>query len=241
LKRLRNGKLIAVLAIITVASSVNAFGVKKSVPTAKPKARHHRVRRIAWNPVMKGSHESMLRQNEEIDRLNLPRIEDLSQLEELKANDQLVPLEDTRSFQIDPKLDPDYRYAKPWTRDFVADLSDAYYQQFHTSLIVTSAVRTVEYQKKLRRRNHNAAPEAGDTASSHLAGLTIDISKRGMTRVQHKWFENYLAGMRDQNLIEAAEERRQACFHIMVSERYAEYRYRQTNATTTETVIASQD
>jgi hypothetical protein len=128
-----------------------------------------------------------------------------------------------------------YRYAKPWTRDFVADLSDAYYQQFRTPLIVTSAVRTVEYQKKLRRRNHNAAPELGETASSHLAGLTVDISKRGMTRAQHKWFENYLANMRDQNFVEAAEERRQACFHIMVSERYAEYRDRQAVAAETPT------
>ena len=118
-------------------------------------------------------------------------------------------------------------------------MSDAYYQQFHTSFIVTSAVRTIEYQKKLRRRNHNAAPETGDTASSHLAGLTIDISKRGMTKAQHKWFENYLASMREQNLIEAAEERRQACFHIMVSERYAEYRDRQ--AVAAEKPVESQD
>jgi Family of unknown function (DUF5715) len=110
-------------------------------------------------------------------------------------------------------------------------LSSAYYERFRTPLTVTSAVRTIEYQKKLRRRNRNAAPEMGETASSHLAGLTIDISKRGMTRTQHKWFEDYLANMRDQNLVEAAEERRQACFHIMVSERYAEWRDRQAVAT----------
>lgn len=228
---MRHGKLTAFIAFVIVATSANAFAVtKRAVSTAKLKPRHHRVRRINWNPLIKGSHESMLRQNEEIDRLGLPRIEDAGQLEELKATEQLVPLEDTRSFQISPKLDPEYRYAKPWTRDFVADLSDAYYEQFHTPLVVTSAVRTVEYQKKLRRRNRNAAPETGDTASSHLAGLTVDIAKRGMTRAQHKWFENYLAGMRDQNLIEAAEERRQACFHIMVSERYSEYRDRQSVA-----------
>ena len=181
----------------------------------------------------------MLRQNEEIDRLGLPRIEDQGQLEELKATEQLVPLEGTRSFIVDPHLDPEYRYSKPWTRDFVADMSSAYYDRFHAPLTVTSAVRTVEYQKKLRRRNHNAAPEMGETASSHLAGLTIDISKRGMTRTQHKWFEDYLANMRDQNLVEAAEERRQACFHIMVSERYAEWRDRQ--AVATERPVESQE
>lgn len=239
---MRIGKLTALLTIIAIAASANAFGVtKRSVPTTRLKARHHRLRRVVWNPLIRGSHESMLRQNEEIDRLGLPRIEDEGQLEELKASEQLVPLENTRSFQVAPQLDPEYRYAKPWTRDFVADLSDAYYAQFHQPLLITSAVRTVEYQRKLRRRNGNAAPEAGDTASSHLAGLTIDISKRGMTKAQHRWFENYLAGMREQNLIEAAEERRQACFHIMVSERYAEYRDRQTTVTPVETTAQSQD
>jgi hypothetical protein len=239
---LRIGKLTALFVVIAIAASANAFGVtKRSVTATKLKPRRHRVRRVVWNPLIRGSHESMLRQNEEIDRLGLPRIEDESQLEELKASDQLVPLEDTKSFQISPTLDPEYRYAKPWTRDFIADLSDAYYEQFHTPLVITSAVRTVEYQRKLRRRNKNAAPDTGDTASSHLAGLSIDVAKRGMTRAQHKWFENYLAGMRDQNLIEAAEERRQACFHIMVSERYAEYRDRQANTPAAETTLQSQE
>jgi hypothetical protein len=230
---LRNGKLIGLLAIVAVAASANAFAVTKRVASRSTslKSRHHRVRRINWNPLIKGSHESMLRQNEEIDRLGLPRIEDQGQLEELKATEQLVPLETTRSFIVDPHLDPEYRYSKSWTRDFVADMSSAYYQRFRTPFTVTSAVRTIAYQKRLRRRNRNAAPEMGETASSHLAGLTVDISKRGMTRAQHKWFEDYLANMRAQNLVEAAEERRQACFHIMVSERYAEWRDRQALAT----------
>lgn len=172
----------------------------------------------------------MLRQNEEIDRLGLPRIEDENQLEELKTNLELVELNDTRTFRVDPRLDPSLRFCKSWTRDFVEDISSAYYEQFKTKIQVNSAVRTVEHQKQLRRHNKNAAPEMGETASSHLAGLTVDISKRGMTKKQHKWFETYLANLRDHNLIEAAEERRQAVFHIMVSERYADWRTEQALA-----------
>jgi hypothetical protein len=96
-------------------------------------------------------------------------------------------------------------------------------------------VRTVAWQKNLRRHNRNAAPETGDTASSHLAGLTVDISKRGMTKKQHKWFEDYLANLRNHNLIEAAEERRQAVFHIMVSERYADWRTQTAESAVVET------
>ena len=172
----------------------------------------------------------MLRQNEEIDRLGLPRIEDDTQLEELKTNLELVELTDTKTMRVDPRLDPALRYCKPWTRDFVDDISSAYYDQFKTKIQVNSAVRTVEHQKQLRRHNRNAAPETGETASSHLAGLTVDIAKRGMTKKEHKWFENYLADLRAHNLIEAAEERRQAVFHIMVSERYAEWRTEQALA-----------
>jgi hypothetical protein len=85
-------------------------------------------------------------------------------------------------------------------------------------------VRTAEQQLKLRRSNRNAAPESGDSASSHLAGITVDLAKRGLTREQHKWVEDYLKNFRDLGLVEAAEERRQACFHVMVSDRYTDWR-----------------
>jgi uncharacterized protein YcbK (DUF882 family) len=164
-----------------------------------------------------------VRQNEEIDRLQLPRIEDDAQLEDLKLRQELVQIEESHALRIDPRLEEERRYCRPWTLDFLHDMSDAYYKEFHSYIQVNSAVRTIEQQRKLRRTNRNAAPEAGETASSHLAGLTVDISKRGLSRKQHKWLENYLADLREQGLIEAAEERRQACFHIMVSERYANW------------------
>src|SRR5438309_10511438 len=51
-----------------------------------------RARRVFWNPLLRGSHESQLRQNEEIDQLGLPRIEDESQLQELVERQELGPL-----------------------------------------------------------------------------------------------------------------------------------------------------
>jgi hypothetical protein len=89
---------------------------------------------------------------------------------------------------------------------------------------VNSAVRTVLVQKKLRRHNRNAAPESGETASSHLAGLTVDLQRRGMTKAQVKWMEEYMRPLKELGLIEPEEERRHWCFHIMVSARYADWR-----------------
>jgi hypothetical protein len=174
--------------------------------------------------VFRPSRDSLLRQNEEIDRLELPRIQNEEELEQLIARQELVPIVASQTLRFDPRLDPDRRYCRPWTRDFLDDLSEAYYQQFHGPIQVNSAVRTVLVQKRLRRHNRNAAPEAGETASSHLAGITVDIQRRGMTKQQVSWMEQYLMPLKDQGLVEPEEERHQWVFHVAVSGRYADLR-----------------
>lgn len=156
--------------------------------------------------------------------MNLPRIRDDKELQRLIANADLVPISQSESLRIQPSLDPARRYCRPWTLDFVEDISQAYYKQFHQQIQVNSAVRTVLVQKKLRRHNRNAAPEKGETASSHLAGVTIDLQRRGMTREQIKWMEEYMRPLKEMGLVEPEEERRQWCFHIMVAGSYSEWR-----------------
>jgi hypothetical protein len=163
-----------------------------------------------------------------VDRLELPRIQDDEELEQLKAIEALVPIVPSTSLRIDPRLDPDRRYCRPWTLQFLQDLSADYYKQFNQQIQVNSAVRTVQVQKKLRRHNRNAAPESGETASSHLAGITVDIQRRGMTKKQVHWVEQYMLPLKNLGLIEPEEERRQWVFHVMVSDRYVEWRQAQT-------------
>ena len=212
----------ALLLLLTLAVSSQAFAVR---PMVSPRYhRMHRFHRIAWNPVFRPSHESLLLQNAEIDRLNLPRIRDDKELEQLIANGDLVAIVPSESLRIQASLDPARRYCRPWTLDFVADISAAYYKEFHEQIQVNSAVRTVLVQKKLRRHNRNAAPEKGETASSHLAGLTVDLQRRGMSKAQVKWMEEYMRPLKELGLIEPEEERRQWCFHIMVGGSYSEWR-----------------
>jgi len=188
------------------------------------RTRHGRFHRMFWNPVFRPSHESLLRQNEEIDRMELPRIQNDEELEQYKASGELVPINASETLRFDPRLAEDRRYCRPWTRDFVEDLSEAYYKRFHEQIQVNSAVRTVQIQKKLRRHNRNAAPETGETASSHLAGITVDLQRRGMTKAQVQWVEQYLVPLRDAGLVEPEEERHQWVFHIAVSGRYDDWR-----------------
>ncbi len=173
------------------------------------------------------SHESLLIQNAEIDRLELPRIKNDTELEALKGDGSLVAIVPSEALRIEPSLDPSRRYARPWTVDFVQDLSQAYFNRFHDKIQVNSAVRTVMVQKKLRRHNRNAAPADGDTASSHLAGVTIDLQRRGLTKQQIVWMEHYLFYMKALGLVEPEEERRHWCFHIMVSGTYSAWRQTQ--------------
>jgi hypothetical protein len=215
-------KNAATFIFIVLALGCQAFAVRPMVSARYH--RMHRFHRVRWNPVFKPSHESLLLQNAEIDRLNLPRIRDDKQLEALKASGDLVAITPSESLRIQPSLDPGRRYCRPWTMDFLEDISQAYYKEFHEQIQVNSAVRTVLVQKKLRRHNRNAAPETGETASSHLAGLTVDLQRRGMTKAQIKWVEDYLKPLKELGLIEPEEERRHWCFHIMVGGSYSQYR-----------------
>ncbi len=216
-------------AAITRARSRHRHGHKVKVteaslsPAPTTRRHHRRWRRIFWNPVFRPSHDSLLKQNAEIDRLELPRIQDDTELEQLKLEGKLVPIIPSETLRIDPRLDPDRRYCRPWTRDFVEDIAEAYHQQFGDQIQVNSAVRTVVVQKKLRRHNRNAAPAEGEIASSHLAGVTVDLQRRGMSKAEIHWVENYLVPMKAAGLVEPEEERRQWVFHIMVSDRYSEW------------------
>ncbi len=221
-----NGKIrtgILCWALLSLAAG-QAFAMHRYVPQHHRRVHRHHFRRAYWNPVFRPSRESLLIQNEEIDRLDLPRIQDEAQLQELVASGDLVPITASESLRIAPQLPENRRYCRPWTLDFLNDLSNDYYKEFGSQIQVNSAVRTVKVQKKLRRHNRNAAPYEGDTASSHLAGITVDVQRRGMTIQQIKWVEQYLVPLHDMGLIEPEEERHQWCFHIMVSDRYDDWR-----------------
>lgn len=234
---MRIGNRFFTLILASLAICAQAFAIT-------PRRSHHRhIHRISfriyYHPVFRPSHESLLRQNEEIDRLELPRIQDDEQLEELKASGDLVPIVPSEALRIAPQLPENRRYCRPWTLDFLNDLSRDYYKEFHQQMQVNSAVRTVKVQEKLRKHNRNAAPYEGDTASSHLAGITVDIQRRGMTRKQVQWVEQYMVPLREMSLIEPEEERHQWVFHVMVSGRYEDWRDAQMRENEPQNDIAS--
>ncbi len=228
---------LAVVTIVVAMVVAMASGTASALRRVAQHQRHHRIlqvfrfrglRGVLWNPLFRPTHNSLVRQNEEVNRLALPRIQDDDELEALKASGELVPIVESESLKIEHALDPSRRYCRPWTRDFVVDLAEVYYRQFHQQIQVNSAVRTVKVQKKLRRHNRNAAPAEGELASSHLAGITVDLQRRGMTIEQIRFVEHYLFYLNALGLVEPEEERRHWCFHVMVSDHYEDWRQTQT-------------
>jgi hypothetical protein len=153
----------------------------------------------------------------------LERIQDDADLSDRIAHGSLVPVPVSSGLRINTDLPENRRYCRPWTAKFLSDLSSAHSRQFSgASVEVTSAVRTVEYQRRLRHINGNAAAADGDIASPHLTGGTIDIAKKGLTAREIGWLRSWLMPLEQQGKIDVEEEFRQSCFHISVYKSYTD-------------------
>jgi Family of unknown function (DUF5715) len=170
---------------------------------------------------LRGSLESLERQNARLDAEGLERIEDESDLAARIADGLLVPVPESAALTVNSDLLPNHRYCRPWTARFLADLAREHESAFHKPLEVSSAVRTVEYQRQLMRTNGNAAPAEGDVVSPHLTGATVDIAKSGLSRQEMDWMRERLLTLQSAGKIDVEEEFRQACFHITVYKSYA--------------------
>ncbi len=170
---------------------------------------------------LRGTHDSLVRQNARAEQDSLERIEDDSDLQDRIARGLLVRVPESGGLIVNPGLPEDRRYCRPWTAGFLADLGRGYEAKFHKPLIVSSAVRTVEYQKRLMRTNHNAAEAEGDIVSPHLTGATIDIAKSGLSKKEMLWMRNQLLNYQNAGVLDVEEEFRQRCFHITVYKNYA--------------------
>jgi hypothetical protein len=209
--------LLLFLCSSAIARSVRPREVRAfSVHHARlGKVTHSRRRAPVFSPI-RGTRESLIHQNEMVERDNLDRIQNDSELEELTRDQQLLPLPGNRQILTAPDLPENRRYCRPWTRKFLNVFAAAHWARFHRPLQVNSAVRTVEFQEELRTFNGNAAPSDGDIASPHLTGATIDIAKRGMSRAELRWTRDYLWRLQKQGKLDAEEEFHQRCFHISV-------------------------
>lgn len=194
----------------------------REIPSTQPASRQ--PQRLANLPVpasLRGSHDSLVRQNSKTESEGLERIEDEDDLHDRIARKMLVPVPASAKLVVSESLPSDLRYCRPWTAQFLTDLAGAHAAAYRHPLTVSSAVRTVEYQKRLMLRNGNAAAAEGDIVSPHLTGATVDISKQFMNRQELNWLRRWLLAQQTAGKIDVEEEFRQTCFHITVYKSYA--------------------
>jgi hypothetical protein len=170
---------------------------------------------------MRGSHESLVRQNQRTEQDGLERLQDEVDIQRQVAAHKLVAIPRSAGLTVDARLAANRRYTRPWTAKFLSDVAAAHLARFASDVQVNSAVRTVEFQKRLVRVNGNAAPSDGDNASPHLMGATVDLAKKGMSAAEIQWMRAFLTPLEDAGKLDVEEEFHQACFHITVYKSYA--------------------
>ena len=207
-----------------LAALLLLFCIPAAALAARPvrAKKHRKPRQPSWFAyrAFPPTPDSLLLQNAAIDELGLPRIKDSKALVALVQSDELVPITANKYVHISPKLEANRRYCRPWVDAFLQELGKAYFDRFEEPIQVNSAVRTTKTQMSLLRWNHNAAPVHGDKASAHLAGVAVDLQRRGLTQAQVRFIQQrllYLAGL---NMVIVEEELKQPCFHIVVTGTY---------------------
>jgi hypothetical protein len=183
----------------------------------------HRKRKpaAADDRVFVGTPGSLILQNEAVDAMGLPRIRDDRQLQSLIAEDSLVPITQNEYVAVSPKLEAKRRYVKPFVDVFLQELGKEYHAEFGEPIQVNSAVRTVRTQISLMRWNRNAAPAHGEKASAHLAGVAVDLQRRGLTPGQIRFIQQRLSVFAQAKMILVEEELYNgSCFHVVVTGEY---------------------
>ena len=188
-------------------------------PIVLPRLTSDRSRLLMPAP-LRGSHEILVHQNQMADDDGLGRVQDDNDLDAMRRKGMLVLIPESTSLRVDDRLPANRRLCRPWTAQFLANLSHAHYTRFGTSLQLNSAVRTVAFQQRLLRTNGNAAPAIGDTASPHLTGQAVDLAKHGLSLTEIAWMRGYLLPLIDAGKIDVEEEFQQSCFHISVYRKY---------------------
>jgi hypothetical protein len=221
---------VAALCMIWLFVSAPAFGAVQSTQTRKFTHRKsstsypsHYKRSSYWKitPMFQGSHELLVEQNVKLDQQQVQRMNSEYDLVKSEMDNDLVQVNESDALKIADTLLDSRRYCRPWTRDFLQDLSQAYFDVFHSPLQVNSLVRTSTQQLYLRRHNRFAAPAFGDTASTHLAGVAVDLSRRGLSNTQYQWIRAYLQPLRQKGLVDPIEER-QPVLHVVVYQSYSD-------------------
>jgi len=181
---------------------------------------------FARSPDLRGAPdpEALAKENKIADDDRLPRIEDGKELAaRIKSGFLVAVPEHANGFYLDRHLKKEMRYIAPAALAYIEAISGAYSNEFGARkkkelLKITSLVRTEEYQRKLARRNANAAKgNVPEKRTVHTTGYAFDISTKGMPRAEIIWLADFFeADVRQCRALAIYEHKGQQDFHVFV-------------------------
>ncbi len=169
------------------------------------------------------------RQNRIANKYKLSRLKNIVQLEKFIKNGWLVSVSDTDAYRLDRKLGKwdkknkkSYRHARPYVKDFLDTELTKCYKETGEVFKVNSLVRTVVYQRLMRKKGDGAIiGKIWWKQSLHLTGAAVDISYGGgVTAAGRSCLRKRLRELeKDDRVITIYESDH---FHIFVSPKYNE-------------------
>jgi hypothetical protein len=148
---------------------------------------------------LRGSPESMLRQNRVAKENNLDFYRTPAQVQAAIAQGELVPLDGNGDYWVKATANSVARYE---VRQFIEQLSSEYRASCGEQLVVTSLTRPA------LRQPANAHP-----LSVHPAGMAIDLRVPQKTSCR-RWLEGRLLELEDQGILDATLERTPPHYHV---------------------------
>ena len=138
--------------------------------------------------------------NDIADAMHLPIVTERN-IDSLKKAGFLVPITEFVKLK---KVDPELAFCTKPLSDFLENLSIEFSEKFNKRLTLTSAIRTMEHQKKLAKKNKNAAKEE---ISMHVRGAAIDISYKNLSVKEITWLQKKFDSLKSDQRIYVIKER----------------------------------
>ena len=149
-----------------------------------------------------GSHESLLRQNEEAREHDFTYLRTTADVRDYAQQGLLVRLPGNSDYELADNVS--FPYARPEVKTFVERLSDQYRGACGERLVVTSLTRPITRQ-----------PANASAISVHPTGMAIDL-RRSDSSGCRLWLETVLLDLENKGVIEATREQYPPHYHVAV-------------------------
>jgi hypothetical protein len=150
-----------------------------------------------------GSHESLLRQNEEAREHGFTYLRTSADVRDYAQQGLLVRLPGNADYELAGD-EVSFPYARPEVKTFIERLSSQYHEACGERLVVTSLTRPITRQ-----------PPNASTISVHPTGMAADL-RRSDSSGCRQWLETVLLDLEGKGVIEATREQYPPHYHVAV-------------------------